>query len=138
MPGFCVGTMSTRSGFETQSVYEAMSHHIGYWFQSRKSQGMVLGDVPSFYYLWKTYGENREGMVENTYTALKAYFEELFPDLGQVSTQVTYTDVTGELNNYHLNIAVRVNYNSRTYDLARVVLITGEKYKLIDEARLNG
>lgn len=136
VPGFIVGGMNTRTGWETQSPYEAMSWHIVYWFASRRSQGMVLGNVPSFYYLWKTYGENRETMVEQTDEALKSYFSELFSGLGQVSTQVGYVNVEGELNNYHLNIAVRVNYNGRSYDLARTVLVTGEKYKLLDEARL--
>lgn len=130
---FIVGTMDTSIGWETQSPTEALAKHITYWFQSRRNQGKVLGDVPSFYYLIKQYGERPETLVEQTQIELERYIKELF---AVCSIDVSKENLTGKANQYTLIIAVRVVHAGEPYDLAQAVLITGEQYKLIDEQRL--
>ena len=133
MDGFLVGTMTTSSGWEIQSVPNALSKHITYWFQSRRNQGKVMGAVPSFYYLIKQYGEDPDKLVEQTRNELERYIQELFP---QCSVSCSKENLTGKVNQYRLIIAVRVISSGIGYDLAEAVLITGESYKLIDAARL--
>lgn len=133
MSTFIVGTMSTAHGWETQSPVEALAKHITYWFQSRRNQGKVLGDVPSFYYLVKQYGEKPETLIEQARGELERYIQELFP---QCALSITREDLTGKLNQYTLIIAVRVVSDGLAYDLAQSVLVTGQQYKLIDQQRL--
>lgn len=130
---FCVGTMSTRSGWETQSAQEALALHFTYWFTSRYSQGKVLDKTPSFYYLWEQYGQNQDVLIDKTKNELTSYIKELFPrcDVG-----VSAENVDGYNYNYNLIISVRVVSGSEVLDLARVILITGEGYKVLDERRL--
>lgn len=130
---FIVGTMSTTSGWETTSVTEALARHITYWFQSRYNQGRVLGQTPSFYYLFKTYGQTPERLIEQSQIELASYIKELFPD-SQVS--VTKEDISERGSTYRMGIAAIVVSQGQTYDLAQAVLVTGSKYKLIDEERI--
>ena len=130
---FCVGTMSTRFGWETQSAQEALALHFTYWFTSRNSQGKVLGGVPSFYYLWEQYGQNQDRLVEETKNGLDAYIKELFP---RSKVSVTYENEDGYLYNYRLIISAQVVDGSEVHDLAKTVLITGEGYKVLDQRRL--
>lgn len=133
MGKFLVGTMSTSHGWETKSVPDALAKHITYWFQSRKNQGKVVANVPSFYYLIKEFGQDPDKLVEQARNELERYIKELFP---VCSVTVSKENLTGKLNQYTLIIAVRVINDDIAYDLAEAVLITGEQYKLIDAARL--
>lgn len=133
MGRFLVATMSTSSGFETTSPRDALAKHITYWFQSRRNQGKVLGEVPSFYFLHKQYGQVPERLIEQTQTELERYVKELFPDS---SVSVERQNITGKLNQYTLIIAARVISDGVSYDMADAVLVTGEQYKLIDKSRL--
>lgn len=134
MAGFMVGTMSTKNGWETQSVPEALALHLTYWFQSRRNQGKIAGEVPSFYYLWQQYGTNQELMVEQTTIKLKEYMSELFPD---PAVSVAAVDKTDGGSQYRLVFGVRVFFDGQSHDLAASVIITNEQYKLVDEERLN-
>lgn len=133
MGTFLVATMSTSSGFESTSVTDALAKHITYWFQSRRNQGKVLGNVPSFYFLHKQFGQTPERLIEQTQTELGNYIKELFPES---SVAVERQNITGKLNQYTLIISARVINNGVSYDMANAVLITGEQYKLIDKSRL--
>jgi hypothetical protein len=133
MGTFLVGTMTTSNGWETESVPDALAKHITYWFQSRRNQGKVMGKVPSFYFLIKQYGQDPDRLVEQTRTELEQYIKELFPNC---SVSVSQENLTGQVNQYRLIIAVRVVNDGVGYDLANAVLITGEQYKLLDAARL--
>ena len=134
MSGYIVGTMSTKSGWETQSVPEALALHLTYWFASRRNQSKILDKVPSFYYLWQQYGANKDMLVEQARAKLKEYMSELFDD---PAVSVAATDKTDAGSQYRLEIAVRVNSDGVFYDLARSVIITNEQYKVLDEERLN-
>jgi hypothetical protein len=133
MASFIVGTMTTASGWETQSPPDALAKHITYWFQSRRNQGKVMGNVPSFYYLIKQYGGKPETLLEKCNMELEQYIKELFP---VCSVTVTRENLTGKTNQYTLIIAARIVSDNVAYDLARSVLVTGEEYKLLDAQRL--
>lgn len=133
MAQFCVGSMTSGSGWITESVPEALARHITYWFQSRRNQGKVIGNVPSFYFLIKQYGQDPDRLIEQAHTELEQYIKELFRDC---SVSVTRENLTERGNQYTLIIAVKVVSDGEAYDLAQAVLITGEYYKLIDAARL--
>ena len=130
---FCTASMTTESGWSIESVPDALAKHITYWFQSRRNQGKVMGGVPSFYFLIKQYGQDPDRLIEQTQTELEQYIKELFQDC---SISVTRENLTGQVNQYTLIIAVKVVSEGLAYDLAQSVLITGEQYKLIDAARL--
>ena len=131
---FCVATLSTKNGWEIESPEEALSLHLMYFFASRHNQGKVVGAVPSFYFLWGTYGKTPETMIERTRTELDSYIKELFPE-SEVS--VTKKDWVESKSQYTLIIAARVISNGIAYDLAESVLITGEHFKVLDKKRLN-
>jgi len=133
MNTFCVATMSTRSGFEVKSPQEAMALHFMYWFTSRRDQGKVIGEVPSFYFLWATHGTTPETMVERTQQEFESYMRELFP---QAQVLVQKKTVDNEVNNYHLLMSARAIVDGETYDLSEVVLVTGRLYEVLDKARL--
>lgn len=133
MGRFCIGTMDTSSGWETQSVEAAISLHVTYWFTGRQNQGKILGDVPNFYMLFKDYSSNPEQMVSQMRDKFKAYMEEQFDD---VIVDVSRQNVTGETNNYRLILASRVVVDGVKYDLAQTILVTGELYKVLDTERL--
>ena len=129
---FCASTMSTSFGWEIQSPQEALALHFTYWFTSRCNQGKVLGNVPSFYYLWEQYGKNQDRMVEETKNELDAYIKELFP---RSKVAVTFENVQGHLYNYVLIITAQAVHGGQVYDLAQTVLVTGEGYKVLDQKR---
>lgn len=131
--GFIVGTMSTATGWETTSPTEALARHITYWFQSRRSQGKIMGNVPSFYYLVKQYGQTPEKLIEQAQIELDRYIKELFP---VSNVAVSKENLTEGGNNYRLIIAARVIHENESYDLARAVLMTGSKYTLLDKERI--
>lgn len=131
--GFLVGTLSTSNGWETTSPTEALAKHLTYWFQSRRNQGSILGEVPSFYFLVKQYGQDPDTLMEQARIELSGYIKELFP-MSDVSVEKENKTEAG--NNYRLIIAARVISDNQTYDLAQAVLVTGEEYKLLDQARL--
>lgn len=133
MSSFCVGTMSTRSGWEIKSPQEAMALHFMYWFTSRRDQGKVIGQVPSFYFLWAAHGTTPETMMERTQQEFAAYMKELFP---QSEVSVQKQTVQNELNNYHLLLSARAIVDGLAYDLSEVVLVTGSLYQVLDKARL--
>lgn len=133
MGTFLVGTMTTSNGWEFNSVVDALSKHITYWFTSRRNQGKVMGKVPSFYFLIKQYGQDPDKLIEQARDELERYIKELFTDC---SVSVSRENLTGQVNQYRLRIAVKVISDGVAYDLANAVLITGEQYKLIDAWRL--
>lgn len=133
MDRYCVASMSTETGWETQSPQAALAKHVTYWFQSRENQGKVMGKVPSFYMIFKTFSRDPEKMVEETRTKFKAYIEELFDN---VLVHVERQNITGEINNYKLILTARVNVGGVNYDLAETILATGELYRVLDTERL--
>lgn len=133
MARFCIGTMDTSTGWETQSVEAAISRHITYWFSGRENQGKVLGGVPNFYMLFKNFSSRPEQMVDQMRDKFKAYLEEQFDD---VAVDVGRQNLTGELNNYRLTLSARVVADGVKYDIARTILVTGELYKVLDTERL--
>lgn len=132
MGTFCVGTMRTSHGWETSSPEEAASLHLMYWFASRYSQGRIYNKVPSFYYLWKQHGDNKDRLVEEVGNNLDAYFRELFEG---VLVQCTAGNVGSTNSTYNLQIALRFTVDNVQYDLAKSVTVTKEYYKVLDEAR---
>lgn len=92
-----------------------------------------MPDVPSFYYLWKTYGESPDRLIEKTKLELEAYVKELFP---VCAVTVSQEKISEAGSTYTLIIAVRVTVNNENYDLADAILVTGSKYKLLDQARI--
>ncbi|MGB3945557.1 MAG: hypothetical protein WBK76_01840 [Candidatus Saccharimonadales bacterium] len=130
---FCVASLSTKSGWETKSPQEALALHFTYWFASRRSQGKVLVNTPSFYYLWKQYGESPDKLVEETKNELENYLKELFP---QCSVNVVKELMEGQLHNYRIIIGAQVAHNGYVYDLGQSVVVTGEGYKVLDQARI--
>lgn len=133
MARFCIGTMTTSAGWETQSAEAAISRHVTYWFTGRENQGKVLGNVPNFYMLFKNFSARPEQMVEQTREKFKAYLEEQFDD---VVVDVGRQNLTGELNNYKLTLSARVVVDGVKYDIAQTILVTGELYKVLDAERL--
>lgn len=133
MSKFCVGSMDTAHGWEVESPTEALSLHFTYWFTSRRSQGKVAGDVPSFYYLWSKYGTDKEDFVERVRESFEDYLKELFPES---SVDVSTNDKDGSESLYRMVITAVVISDGNRYDLARTILVTGENYKVLDDARL--
>lgn len=133
MARFCIGTMDTSSGWETQSVEAAIARHVTYWFTGRENQGKVLGKVPNFYMLFKNYSAQPEQMVNEMRDKFKAYLEEQFDS---VVVDVSRQNLTGEINNYRLTLSARVVVDGVKYDIAQTILVTGELYKVLDTERL--
>lgn len=134
MSSFIVGTMNTETGWETQSVPQALSDHLMYWFASRRNQAKTLENTPSFYYLWQKYGSDQDTFITQAKKELVDYIAELFPN---PAVDVTTTSISDAGTKYTLVIAVRVISDGVPYDLARSVLITNQTYKVLDEERLN-
>ncbi|UYE93442.1 hypothetical protein [Shewanella phage FishSpeaker] len=132
MGTFCVGTMRTSHGWETSSAEEAASLHITYWLASRHSQGRIYNKVPSFYYLWKEFGDNKDRLVEEVGNHLEEYFKELFEG---VLVQCTAEFNEGSKSKYNLRIALRFTVDGNQYDLSKAVLVTKEYYRALDDAR---
>jgi len=132
MAGFCVGTMSSADGWETKSPQRAMALHFMYWLASRRSQGKVIPNVPSFYYLWGKFGRNPTEMVRATKDAFDLYVKELFP-VSEVEVDIQYQNDTKTV--YHLVIAAKFVYNGVSYDMAKAVLVTGELFKVLETER---
>lgn len=130
MSSFCVGSLSTSSGWETKSPEEALSLHFTYWFASRRNQGKVIGDVPSFYYLWATKSKDPEALSESVKREFESYLKELFPIC---KVDVGYNQVRGNNSTYNLVISANVIHENQGYDLARVVLVTGSKYEILNQ-----
>ena len=136
MHTYCVGTMSSSVGWEYQSVPEAMSLHITYWFTTRTNQCKIIENVPSFYYLWMKYGKLPETLVDQCRNQLKLYFQELFPNNNSLMVDVAISNMSEGGATYSLNISLSVSVEGIRYDLARSVIMTGEQYKVLDEERL--
>lgn len=133
MGRYCVASMDTRIGWETQSPSAALARHVTYWFAARENQGKLMGGVDSFYMLFKEYSSNPDKMVEETERNFKIYLQQLFDD---VLVGVTRQNVTGSVNNYRLILTARVAVDGAKYDLAETILVTGEMYKVLDSERL--
>lgn len=133
MATFCVGTMSVANGWETKSPQQALALHFMYWFTSRRNQGKVFGEVPSFYYLWATHGTTPETMVERTKEAFDRYVKELFPT-SEVAVDIRYLDESK--SQYHLILTAKVVSDGVRLDLAETVIVTGELFRVLDKKRL--
>lgn len=133
MSTFCVATLDSSVGFETQSVEEAISRHFTYWFASRRNQGKIMGGVPSWYYLFMDYNRTPDRLAEKAKEELDTYFGELFP---QRNVTVTYEYMDKTKSQYRLQISVQVISDGLAYDVGRTILKTGEFYKVLDAERL--
>jgi len=133
MATFCVSTMSAANGWEVKSPQQALALHFMYWFTSRANQGKVFGNVPSFYYLWATYGTTPETMVERTKEAFDSYIKELFPT-SEVEVDIAYQD--NSKSQYHLILTAKAVSDGVRYDLAETVIVTGELFRVLDKKRL--
>jgi len=133
MGRFCIATMDTRSGWETESPLNAISLHTTYFFAARENQDKLLGNVPNFYSLWQQYGELPERMVENLKTIFTAYMKEQFDE---VVIEVIKQNLTGQANNYRLILTGKIVVDGSVYDLAETILVTGEFYKVLTNERL--
>lgn len=132
MGRYCVGTLDSKVGWETQSVENAISKHVTYWFVSRYNQGKIVGEVPSFYYLFEKYSSDPEEMAKQTRDQFKKYLEELFDN---VVVETSRQDYQGSVNNYNLNIAGMVVVDGIKYDIAETIIVTGEFYKTLTSER---
>lgn len=130
---FCVATMSSDTGWETKSVDNAMNRHFFYWFVSRENQSRIISKVPSFYKLWKDYGEKQNEMISNTQTFLTAYMKELFAN---VNVTVNTEAVDGSASMYRLLVSCTVTLDGIQYSLAKVVAIRPDNFELLDKHRL--
>lgn len=132
MASYCVGTLDSKVGWETQSVENAISKHVTYWFVSRYNQGKIIGEVPSFYYLFEKHSSNPEEMAKQTRDQFKQYLEELFDE---VVIETSMQSHKGSVNNYNLNIAGMVVVDGVKYDIAETIIVTGEFYKKLTAER---
>lgn len=110
-----------------------MSKHFYYWFVSRENQSRIISKVPSFYKLWKDYGEKQNEMVSNTQTYLTSYMQELFDD---VTVTVNVEAVDNSISMYRLLVSCIVNYQGTRYSLAKVVSVRPDSFNLLDKHRL--
>lgn len=133
---FCVATMSSKIGWAVDSVEEAIALHLTYWFESRKSQGIVFSNVPSFYFLHQKYGENKTELVSRAEKELTNYFRELFPEEGAVLVAIDTKSFDGTLYTYRMIISIRVMYEGKAYDAARALYVNKETYDLLERGRL--
>ena len=133
MGRFCIATMDTRSGWETESPRNAISLHTTYFFAARENQDKLLGNVPNFYGLWQQYGELPERLAENLKTIFTAYMKEQFDE---VVIEVIKQNLTGQANNYRLILTGKIVVDGSVYDLAETILVTGEFYKVLTNERL--
>jgi len=130
---FCVGTLDSGVGFETQSPEEAISRHLTYWFASRRNQGKIMGNVPSWNYLWMTHNRTPDRLAEKAKEELDTYFGELF---AQRTVEVTFQYLNESRSLYSLQISIQVISDGKLYDVGRTILKTGEHYKVLDSERL--
>lgn len=130
---FCVGTLDSGVGFETQSPEEAISRHLTYWFASRRNQGKIMGNVPSWNFLWMTYNRTPDRLAEKAKEELDTYFGELF---AQRTVEVTYRWLNDTRSLYSLQLSIQVISDGKLYDVGRTILKTGEYYKVLDSERL--
>lgn len=133
MGRFCIATMDTRSGWETESPLNAISLHTTYFFAARENQDKLLGGVPNFYGLWQKYGETPERMVSNLKSIFTDYMKEQFDE---VLIEVIKQNITGQANNYRLILTGKIVVDGAVYDLAETILVTGEFYKVLTNERL--
>lgn len=134
---FCVGTMSSKMGWETKSIDNAMGLHFYYWFVSRESQSTLVSSIPSFYALWQTYGGKKETMVSETQSALQAYMQLLFPTADSIKVTCNSADSEQGTSLYILIATVVVTINKINYDLNKAIQINAYKFQLLDNYRLN-
>lgn len=130
---FCIGTMQSGVGWETKSVENAMNLHFYYWFVSRESQSRVMSKVPSFYAVWKRFGEKQDTMISNTNETLLLYMKEVFPD---TKVTVTAENLSNTESMYRLLIDCQVTYNGTKYSLSKAVQIRPDNFELLDKHRL--
>ena len=133
MSTFCLGSMDSSVGWETQSVETALSRHFTYWLESRRNQGKVIGQVPSFFYLFMKHSSTPEKLVEKANQELKSYMDEMFPGSEVV---VTYKYIGESRSQYTVQLDIRVFVDGKVYDLGRTIEKTGEQYRILDEERL--
>lgn len=130
---FCVGTMRSGIGWETDSVESAMNDHMYYWFVSRERQSKLINKVPSFYALWRRYGETPEQFQTAMRETLELYMKELFP-VTTVTIKIEY--INGSTSLYRLSADVQVTHDNVKYSLAKVVEVRPENFELLDKHRL--
>lgn len=133
MGTFCVGTMDSSTGWEIQSPEKALSKHFMYWFTSRRNQGIVMGKVPSFYYLFMKYARTPQALVEKATQEFDEYLKELFP---QRTVRITYAYKGESRSLYTVQIDAQVINDGKAYDLGRTIEVTGEEYRILDDERL--
>lgn len=133
MGTFCVGTMDSSTGWEIQSPEEALAKHFLYWFTSRRNQGIVIGEVPSFYYLFMKFSRTPASLVEKAQQEFDEYLKELFV---QRTVRVSYQFIGESRSLYTVQIDAQVINDGKVYDLGRTIEVTGEEYKILDDERL--
>lgn len=133
MSNFCLASMDSSIGWETQSVETALAKHFTYWLESRRNQGKVIGNVPSFFYLFMKYSDTPDALVEKAQQELDSYMGEMWP---QREVLVTYQYINGSRSLYTVQLDIKVISDGKLYDLGRTIEKTGEEYRILDEKRL--
>lgn len=128
----CIATMSSGIGWETKSINKGMELHFYYWFVAKESQSKLIGSIPSFYALWKRYGEKQNELQAAVKEFLKLYMQEQFP-IVNVDCQFIPVDNTQSL--YNLAVNVTVTDNEISYSLAKIIEVNPNNFQLLEKHR---
>lgn len=134
MANYLVATLSSSIGWITDSVEEALDKHFLYYFTSRRSQGKVITNTPSFYYVLSEHGTSQDSLISALRESFSEYLSELFPN-NEVG--VTAHSESSRDGKYGLSLTAKVVHEDKAYDLTKSILINGESYKVLDKYRLN-
>lgn len=129
---FCIGSMNSAVGWENKSINKAMALHFYYWFVSRENQSKTISQIPSFYALWKRYGEKQGELVTAMNDFLKLYMQEQFPVV-TVDCQIVPVDNTTSLYNLAVNVVVKDS--GIDYPLAKIIEVNPTNFQLLEKSR---
>lgn len=128
-----VGSMS-KMGWITEPQLKA-AKKIDYWFEARKNQCIVIGDVESFQYV----RESSQG----TLITVEEFCERMRLSLQRVMLECFESaeifavpeDVNGNGSIFRCHFSGTVYENGVGYDIAKAVLFNNKSYEKIDEGR---
>lgn len=129
-PSPCVATMDTLGYVGDEQPELMIDRHFGYWMAAKRNQSTILSEVPSFDFVVKTNQGDMDKMISGMRIALENYFAELF---NEVTVDVSATSLSENYGTYILNIAMKIIFKGKEYDLNRSIENSGKTYKLVKE-----
>lgn len=125
-----VATMDTLGYIGKEQPELCIDRHFTYWLSAKRNQSSIVGEVPSFDFIVKTYQGKLDEMCSGMKISLTNYFNEIFDE---VDVSVTPVSISEAYGTYKLEVALQVIFNGTKYDLSRSIENTGKSFKLLRE-----